>query len=84
MTPIMPHEVFDPDEDVEFDDQNKHPVLDDWDDPVSKQCTRCQKNGLIDKCYDSDRVVYRGREKVVASLCCVQNGPALPLAFWDY
>ena len=44
ITPLMPHEVFDPDEDIEFDDQHKHPVLDDWDDPRMKACAAFLSN----------------------------------------
>ena len=48
--PIMPHEVFDPDEDIEFDDEKNFKEKDDWDEPWNDACSICCKDpGTCDK-----------------------------------
>lgn len=42
--PIMPHEVFDPDEDIEFDDEKNFKEKDDWDEPLNDACSLCSKD----------------------------------------
>ena len=51
--PIQPHEVFDPEEEVEFDDQHKHPVRDDWDDPTNFDCEHCGE--VVETCCERGR-----------------------------